>query len=93
LPESEFFKSHLRLDGFNLDFLGLYVCEALENITSAGRDKAVPHYGQRRLVGRRLNGGTEISNTNFETLEIHFLGSYMSEVFQNMILRRTNGAV
>jgi hypothetical protein len=42
------------LDVFNLDLLGLYVCEALENITPARQDKAVPHYGQRKLVGRRV---------------------------------------
>jgi hypothetical protein len=44
-----------------------------------------------------LDGGlveeTEISNINFETLGIHFLGSYMGEVLQNMMAGRTNGAV
>jgi hypothetical protein len=29
------------------------VCEASENVTPAGRDKAVPHYGQRKLVGQQ----------------------------------------
>jgi len=43
-------------DVFNLDLLGLCVCKALENITPAGRDMAVPYYGQRKLVGRRLVG-------------------------------------
>ena len=57
LSESEFLKSHLRLDVFNLDLLGLCVCEALENITLAGRDTAVPHYGQRKLVGQKLGEG------------------------------------
>jgi hypothetical protein len=31
-------------------------CEAPENVTPAGRDKAVSHYGQRKLVGPILIG-------------------------------------
>jgi hypothetical protein len=38
LSEEELLKFHLQLAVFNLDLLGLYICEALENITTAGQD-------------------------------------------------------
>jgi hypothetical protein len=55
LAESKFLKPHLLLDVPNLDFLGLYACKALESMTPARQDKAVPHYDQRKLVGPRWN--------------------------------------
>jgi hypothetical protein len=36
------------------------VCEALENVTPAGHDKAVPYYGQRKLVGPIFDWETEL---------------------------------
>jgi hypothetical protein len=36
------------------------VREALENVTPARRDRAVPYYGQRKLVGPIFDWKTEL---------------------------------
>jgi hypothetical protein len=68
LLEEELLKSYLRLIIFNLDLLGLYICETLKNIIIIGRDKPILYYSQRKLVRRRLIGEAEILNNNFKTL-------------------------
>jgi hypothetical protein len=70
----------LRLNVFNFYFLGLYVCEAFKNVKSIKKNKVIPYYGQRKLIGRKLIKKVKSVNIN-KTFNVYFLGLYVCGAF------------
>jgi hypothetical protein len=90
LSESEFLKTHLRLEYLTLIFSACMCARPLKILHLLDEIRLFTLWPEK--VGwRRVDGRS--TNINFETLEIDFLGSYICEVFQNMMPGRTNGAV